>query len=123
MRRCCDHERTEQCEDACYDQCQSAAPWRASNSGTVHCNLQHASAPSRATVMARNSTKVRPVAHATKSTDTSSLRADDKSGSGYCDEHAAPADLSDRKHEDFGRSSGAPAGPIWGAQFGLDHLT
>src|SRR5260370_30746075 len=44
LRRCCDHERTEQCEDACYDQCQSAAPWRASGSRTVHGNLQHASA-------------------------------------------------------------------------------
>src|ERR1700736_3232488 len=43
LRRCCDHERTEQCEDACHDQCQSAAPWRAGGSRTVHCNLQHAS--------------------------------------------------------------------------------
>jgi hypothetical protein len=72
--------------------------------------------------MAKNSTKVRPVAHATKSTRTSSLRADDKSGSGYCDEQAAPADLSDRKHEDFGRSSSTPAQPTCVPQFGINHL-
>ena len=72
--------------------------------------------------MAKNSTKVRPVAHATKSTSTSSLRADDKAGSGYCDEYVAPAELSDRKHEDFGMSSGTPAQPTCVRQFGINHL-
>jgi hypothetical protein len=44
---------------------------------------------------------------------------DDKAGSKYCDEHAATADLSDRKHEDFGRSSGTPAQPACAAQSAL----
>jgi hypothetical protein len=69
--------------------------------------------------MVKNSTKVRPVAHATKSTTTPSLRADDKAGSGCCDEHAATADLSDRKHEDFGRSPGTPAQPTCAPQLAL----
>src|ERR1700692_3770994 len=43
LRRSRDHERTEQHEDACHDQRQSAAPWRAGGSRTVHCNLPHAS--------------------------------------------------------------------------------
>jgi hypothetical protein len=69
--------------------------------------------------MAKNSTKVRPVAHATKSTTAPSLRADDKAGSGCCDELAATADLSDRKHEDFGRSSGTPSPPTCVSQLAL----
>ena len=69
--------------------------------------------------MAKNSTKLRPVAHATKSTSTPSLRADDKADSVYCDEHAATADLSDRKHEDFGGSSGTPAQPTCVPQLAL----
>jgi hypothetical protein len=75
--------------------------------------------PDRATVVAKNSTKVRPVAQATKSTPTPSLGPDHKAGSKYCDEHAATADLSDRKHEDFGRSSGTPAQPTCVAQLAL----
>jgi hypothetical protein len=75
--------------------------------------------PDRATVVAKNSTKVRPVAQATKSTPTPSRRADDKAGSKYYDERAATADLSDSKHEDFGRSSGEPAQPICVAQLAL----
>jgi hypothetical protein len=73
----------------------------------------------RATVVAKNSTKVRPVAQATKSTPTPSLRADDKAGSKYGDAHAAAADLSDRKHKDFGKSSGTPAQPTGVAQLAL----
>jgi hypothetical protein len=34
-----------------------------------------------------------------------------KPAQGYCHEHAATADLSDGKHEDFGRSSGTPGQP------------
>jgi hypothetical protein len=75
--------------------------------------------PDRATVVAKNSTKVRPVAQATWSTPAPSLRADHKAGSKYCDEHAATAGLSDRKHEDFGRSSGTPAQPTRVAQSAL----
>lgn len=32
------------------------------------------------------------------------------------------ADLSDRKHEDFGRSSGAPGKPVYAAAIGINHL-
>jgi hypothetical protein len=69
--------------------------------------------------VAKNSTKVRPVAQATKSTPTPSLRADNKAGSGYCDQRAATADLSDSKYEDFGKSSGTPAQPTCVAQLAL----
>lgn len=44
LRRCCDHRRTEQYQDARDDQCQSAAGRRASGNSTVHCKLQHAHA-------------------------------------------------------------------------------
>src|ERR1700736_5920052 len=69
--------------------------------------------------MARNSTKVRTGAHATKSPTAPSLRADDKAGSGCCDAPAATADLSDRKHDDFGRSSGTPSPPTRVSQLAL----
>jgi hypothetical protein len=52
LRRCCDYRRTEQCEDARDDQCQSAAASRASGNSTVHCKLQHAHAD-RATVVTK----------------------------------------------------------------------
>src|SRR5882762_6209471 len=43
LRRRRGRQRTEQCEDACYDQYQSAASWRAGGSRIVHCNLRHPS--------------------------------------------------------------------------------
>jgi hypothetical protein len=79
-------------------------------------------APSRATVVAKNSTKVRPVAYATNSTPAPSLGANAKAGSGHRGEHAATADLSDRKHEDFAGSSGAPAKADMRSAIGVNHL-
>jgi hypothetical protein len=76
-------------------------------------------ASDRATVAANNSTKVRPVADATKSAGPRGLNADGTAGSACCDEHAATADLSDRKHEDFHRSSGTPAQPACEPRFAL----
>jgi hypothetical protein len=42
LRGC--QEQTEQCEDACCDQCQSAACRQAGGTGAFHCDLQHARA-------------------------------------------------------------------------------
>jgi hypothetical protein len=44
LRRRGDHRRTEQCDDARDDQCQSPAGTRASGNSTVHYKLQHARA-------------------------------------------------------------------------------
>jgi hypothetical protein len=76
-------------------------------------------APGRATVVANNSTKVRPVADATKSASPRPRHADNAAGAAGCDGQAATADLSDRKHEDFGRSSGTPAQPACEPRFSL----
>ena len=76
-------------------------------------------APGRATVAANNSTKVRPVADATKLAGPRLLHADGTAGSACCDDHAATADLSDSKHEDFDRSSGTPAQPTCAPRFSL----
>jgi len=54
----------------------------------------------------KNPTKVRRVERTTTSTSAASLLADDEVGLRPCEEHAAAADLSDGKHEDFGRSAG-----------------
>jgi hypothetical protein len=58
--------------------------------------------------MANNSTKVRPLAHATTSTSAHSRHADGNDDFGCCDERIATADLSDSKHEDFAASSDTP---------------
>src|SRR5205823_3023891 len=59
----------------------------------------------------KNPTKVRPVARTTTSTSTASPLADDEVSLGSCDEHTPTADLSNGKHEDFGRSYGALRSP------------
>jgi len=72
--------------------------------------------------VAKNSTKLRRVAHPNPFGIALSRRADDKSGSEYCDEYAATIGLSGRKHEDFGGSSGAPARPKMRSAIGINHL-
>src|SRR5262245_3565921 len=71
LRRRGDRER-EQCGDRCDEQCQSAAYWRAERSRTAHCSLQMRESR-RAMIVAKKSTKVRPVARATKATRALSL--------------------------------------------------
>ena len=72
--------------------------------------------------MAKNSTKVRPVAQATKSTGTPLLRAHDKAGSEYYDQHAATAGLSDRKHEDFGQEFRHARAADMRCAIGINHV-
>src|SRR5262249_40026260 len=97
LRRCRDHERAEQCKRACDDQRQSAASRRAGISMIADCSLQHRNlqkspAPIRATIVANNSTKVRPVADATMPTATISLPANAMAGSEHGDVQLATAD-------------------------------
>ena len=122
LRRCCDHRRTEQCEDARDDQCQSAAASRASGNSTVHCKLQHARADP-ATVVTK---KFRPKcdrlhARPSRQERVRFLRMRKPTWES-CEDHAVTADLSESNHEDFRQIPGTPAQPTCVAAIGVNPL-
>ena len=122
LRRCCDYRRTEQCEDARDDQCQSAAGRRASGNSTVHYKLQHARADP-ATVVTK---KFRPKCDRlhTRPSRQERLRFLRMRNPTWesCDEHAVTADLSESNHEDFREIPGTPAQPTCVAAIGVNPL-